>query len=52
LNKKTEVNGVYSFDLQLICAKYGLETCLPTRDKIRPIYSHHVYKIVGEHDVR
>jgi hypothetical protein len=52
LNRKTEVNGVYLFDLQLICAKHGLETIRPTCDKIRSIYDHWVYKIVGEHDFR
>jgi hypothetical protein len=40
---RTEVNCVYSFDLQLICAKYGLETFRPTRDKLCSIYSHQLY---------
>jgi hypothetical protein len=49
---RTEVNGVYSFDLQLIFAKYGMEKFRPTCDKIRSIYNHWLYKIVAEHDFR
>jgi hypothetical protein len=36
---RTEATGVYSFDLQLICAEYGLDTFRDTRDKIRSVYN-------------
>jgi hypothetical protein len=42
----TEAIDVSSFDLQLICAEYRLETFRATYDKIRSIYNHSVYKIV------
>jgi hypothetical protein len=37
-----EAIDVSSFDLQLICADYGLETFRASCDKIRSTYNHSV----------